>query len=503
MKKIEPKWWVLIALSISLAMLFLDQTAVSVALPSMQRDLNANNTELQWIVNAYLLTTACFLLFGGKLGDIIGQRKLFLIGMAIFVIASATTALAHNEMDAIISRGIQGIGSACMIPPTNVIIYAVFKDGERGRAMGLRVAMASICLTIGPMIGGFFTEFMSWRWIFWINLPVGIMCASIAYFKVPRVHHKPENAKIDWPGFIVSLAALFCIVFSLMQTAEWGWGNIKNLSLLGLGIFLVLIFIKIERKNTNPFIDLSLFKNKGLVIGSLILLLVQTNFISRIFCAIFFQTVLGYSAFVAGLLTLPSTIPILFSGPLGGYLRDKYGHRLPLSIGTLLVAASALWVAATAWLFNFWYMLPGLIVFSIGAPMTIPTATAAVLDNVDNKHRGAASGISNAARNIGGTLGLAVMSSIIFNLDKLHLNQFLAKSGAPFHHLQAGDLSGVLAKTPETTSWVSHLTTNQFNTLHTAAQHAYTFGFSAAMMVVGIVGFVGFYLAQKLPKKTL
>jgi EmrB/QacA subfamily drug resistance transporter len=497
---IPKKWWVLFAMSLALAIMFLDQTAVSVALPAMQLDLNANNTEIQWIVNAYLLTTACILILGGKLGDMFGYKNMFIIGVLIFIISSATIALAQVEMEAIISRAVQGIGAALMIPGSNVIVFNAFGEKERGRALGIQVSIASLFLCLGPMLGGYFTEFMSWRYIFWINLPIGLLACIIVYRFSPQEANLPPRKPLDWKGFWLSLVALFCIVFALMQTAEWGWGNPYNLTLLAVGLALTYWFIRFERTKEHPFVDLNLFKDRGFLVGTLILLLVQTNFIARIFTAIFFQLVLGYSPFVAGLLALASTIPILFAGIIGGYLKDLYGSRLPVVIGSWLIALSSFWIAGFAWAFNYWYLVPGLIAFACGAPLVISTARTVALTTIPAEQRGSATGVCNSARNVGGTLGLALMSTIIINLQKWHLNHSLSELPAPFNHLNADKLSGVLSGAETATEHLFHLNHEQYHTLHTAAEHAYTFGYSVSMVFIGMIGLLGLYFANKLPR---
>lgn len=500
---IMPKnWWVLLATSLALAVLFLDQTAVSVALPIMQHDLNANNTELQWIMNSYLLVTACVLILGGKLGDMLGHKRLFTIGMSVFIVGSCLIALAHRELWVIVNRGIQGLGAALLIPPINVIVISNFCNKTRGRAMGIQVAIASIFLSIGPLIGGYLTQEYSWRWIFWINLPIGIISMLVVAQCTPKIQRSPHKipAFIDWPGFILLAAAIFCVTFSLMQTGQWGWTNKTNLLMFTLGGICIYAFYKFEKKQKHPLVNFTLFKDPGFLNGSLILLLIQTNFIARIFIIIYFQTVLGYSVLMAGVLSLPGTVPVLFAAPFGGYLRDKYGPRLPVVIGSLLIIISSLWISGFVWLYDFWYLMPGFIAFSLGAPMVISTARTAAIATIPTQNRGVASGICNTARQVGGTIGLAMMSTIVISLDKLHLNKYIETGPEALRHLTADQLSGLLAGTTEATAKIAHLNPQQAIELEHAAGHAFTFGLSFGMLVIGIIGFSGVWLAMRLPK---
>jgi len=489
----------LIAMSLALAIMFLDQTAVSVALPAMQASLNANNTDIQWIVNAYLLATSCTLILGGKLSDLFGQKRIFFVGLACFMLASLTTALAQNEVEAIASRALQGIGAALFIPGTSTLLFAHFPNQVRGRVIGIQTGIASIFLCFGPMLGGYFTDFYTWRYIFWINLPICIICAILVQLSAKAIPPSTESLQLDWRGFLLSTIGLFCVVFGIMQTADWGWLDPTNLSILLLGGLCIYAFIRYERKVTHPFVDLSLFKDHGFLYGSLILLLIQTNFITRIFVAIYFQVVLEYSAFMAGLLTLASTIPLLFAGPLAGYLRDLYGARLPVLIGSCCITCSAMWIAGFAWIFNYGFLIPGLVFFSIGAPLVIATTKVVILNTIPTAQRGSASGVSGTARSIGGALGLALMSTIIISLEKLHLNTYLSHSTAPINTLTADDLSGLLSGVQEVTEKLSHLSSTQFDQVHLAAKYAYTFGFSLSMLVVGLIGLFGVYLSAKLP----
>ena len=453
-------------MSLALSVLFLDQTAVSVALPTIQRDLNINNTALQWVVNAYLLSTATILLLGGKLGDMISHRRLFIAGMLIFIIGSFTTAVVGDATWVIASRALQGIGAGFMIPSSSVVLFVSFPEHRRGRAMGIQVSLASIALSVGPIVGAYITTYLSWRYIFWLNLPIGLLSMGILCYCMTTEKDLQHTTNIDWLGFLLSLMSIVSLILALMQATDWGWLSTHTLGLLALSFISALLFYYYEQTHSNPLVNFDLFKNKLFVIGSVLLFLVQTNFVARIFVIIFLQNVLGYSVLSSGLLSLSTTLPVLFAGPISGYVQDKYGPRLPILIGSLMITLSSFYLASLVWLYNFWIIFPSLVLFSFGAPLVVTTARTIALSAVPADQYGASAGVCTTVRQIGSTFSMAVITSVILGLDQWYSSQYL-NSIAP-------DL---------------------------ASKQSFTFGFSIAMFGVGLVGLTGVWLGIQLPKQ--
>lgn len=495
------KWWVLAAMTAALSIVFVDQSSVSVALPSIQRDLALSNTMQQWVVNAYLLAIAAFIIFGGRLGDLYGHRHIFLFGMSIFIISSLTCALANSGMGLVISRSVQGIGGSLMIPATGVIIISAFEEHERGKATGLYIAIASVFLSMGPLLGGYLTQVFSWHFVFWINLPISFISVVLTLISVKKSKIHVENKKLDFFGFLSSGTALVCLVLAFMESANYGFTSLIILSLFIASILFTLLFIYIESKVEQPLVDIDLFKNLVFSRSAGILLLMQSVFIVIVFWVIYIQNILGYSPAMGGLLTLPTSIPILFMAPFAGHLRDTYGPRLPAKLGAFAIAVSVFWVGLIAGQYNYWLLFPALLIFGCAAPFVISSAMTTALSSVDVHLSGMAAGVANAARQLGSSIGLAIMGSIITNVNIVKMQDFLSTSGGNFSKIDYHNLVGLLAGSHGSRQEIDILTQNQQQELIEFARQSYTTGFSYAMYVIFAIAMIGFYLACKMPKK--
>lgn len=439
---ITKKRWIVAAISSSLALSFIDMTAIAVSLPQIQRMLNASTTALHWVVNAYLLSIAVFIMLGGYLGDRYGHRKLFLIGTVIFAISSITCAFAHNILDLNISRFLQGVGAALFTPNSAVMIFQLFPDEERGKQMGIMVGSASFFLATGPVLGGILTEFFTWRAIFLINLPLSIFSILVIYFKF-KVKEQSPKKQFDLKGMIFLGTSIAASVLAFMQGTEWGWTSIAIISLFIISLISIIIFLYIERKVIHPLFDFQIFRNKIYLGCCIIWFCLQMAIIISVFRAIWFQDVLNYSPIIAGLLVLPSTLPILVLAPISGRLLDKYGLKVPLLIGLSATTLGMFLSAITATSQNYFYYLPGLMLIGLGTPLvTTPTSTAA-LQVIEDEHRGVASGAINTIRQLGGTLGLAISSAIISSIYLTHLTKYLITEN--ISGLSTVQLQGLLA----------------------------------------------------------
>lgn len=407
------KWWILFAMASAISMIFIDVSALPVALPTIQKNLELSSLGLQWIVNAYTLSLSVLFLAGGRIADRFGDKKTFCLGLGIFSGASALCGLSHSEAWFIFARALQGIGGAFLVPSATIVIFKTFPPHQRGKAMGLYISIGSVFLALGPFIGGLFTEYFSWRLVFWINLPIALLGSILTYLWVPK--GKGKYLPFDWPGFITFSIGISLIVIALMQTRKWGWISPWILGSLLCGLILLFLLWKIDRKVEDPYVNFSFFKNKTFsgAIGGIFC--TQFLIMVTIFWAIYFQNALGYSPAEAGMLSLLSNFPIMLAAPLGGYILDKKGPRLPAIIGFTLIAFSLFWFLQNLGTKSLWILLSAIIPFGFGVPFIFTPAYTTALSQVPPERRGLASGVVGMLRQLGSTLGLATIGSIFLN----------------------------------------------------------------------------------------
>src|SRR4051794_8126544 len=414
-------------MTLALSMILIDQTVVSVALPTIQRELDVSQTGLQWVVNAYLLAIAAFVAVGGRIGDMVGNDRIFKVGAIVFIASSAACGLAGSEAILLAARAGEGIGAAMMIPATGAIVINAFEPQERGRAMGVYAGVSMIFLAMGPLLGGVLTQDVSWRAVFWINLPIGIVMLVLAHVTVPRGTPIP-GARIDWFGLFTIVPGLTALVLALMQSQEWGWGSAKTIGCLAAGALLLVVFVLGELRIDQPLIQLRLFRSHNFTADGLVLFCVELALIGlTVFGALWVQNVLGFDPIEAGLSLLPLTIPLLFIAPMIGRVYDRIGPRAIVAGGCLLVAAALAWDAAQLHRTSYAWLVPAYIAMGIGIGIVMvmsPTNTDA-LNAAARKDRGEASGVIQTLRQIGGSVGLALMGTVVSSVQQDHINAFV------------------------------------------------------------------------------
>jgi EmrB/QacA subfamily drug resistance transporter len=408
------RWWALGALAVSLFMIMLDNTVVSLALPTIQSDLDASLTQLEWVVNAYTLVFAVVLLTGGKLADFLGRRLIFVVGLVVFTGSSLACGLAGSGEFLIGARGVQGIGAALMLPATLSIITATFTAKERGIAIGIWAAVSGAALAIGPMIGGVLVQHAGWGWIFFINIPVGVIGILATLKIVPESRDMSGEQHLDVPGLVTSAISIFALNFALIQGNDYGWGSARIvISFVAAALFL-LAFLAVEMRQRLPMLDLSLFRNRtfaGANLNGLLMFIALFTYI--IFFSIYLQTVLGYSAVQAGATFLVSSVALMVVAPLAGGLAEKIGARLPMTIGMALFGVAMIGFSRLDESSNFWDVAPWLLVGGVGFGAIMPPMTAVILESADVDKAGVASGVMQVFRQLGGGLGVAIMGAIV------------------------------------------------------------------------------------------
>jgi EmrB/QacA subfamily drug resistance transporter len=408
------KWWTLGAVAFGLFMIMLDNTIVNVALPSIQRDLHIGISELEWVFNGYALTFGVLMLTGGKLADLMGRRSIFIAGLVIFTVASLFCGLATSAGWLIGARVVQGVGSALMNPATLSIITATFPPRQRGMAIGIWAGVSAMALAIGPLAGGLITQHLNWNWIFFINVPIGILAILVTRIVVDESRDTSAEQRLDLPGLLSSGIALFALTYGLIEANTYGWTSGRILGLFTLAAIGLLVFIVLEMRQRAPMLDLSLFKNGTFAGANTVMLLVGLAMFGVFFYnSLFIQNILGYSAVQTGASFLPMTVLIILVAPLAGKYSDRVGSRWLMGFGMLLLAASLFIFSRLDEASTFWNILPGLLVGGFGMALVMTPTTAAAMGSVPVDKAGVGSAVLNSGRQVGGALGIAVMGAII------------------------------------------------------------------------------------------
>src|SRR6188768_3275744 len=374
----NKKWWTLAAVSFGLFMIMLDNTVVNVALPSIQRDLGVQLSELEWIVSGYALTFAALMLIGGKLADAYGRRLIFVVGIAVFTLASLACGLASSGEALIAARVAQGVGAALMNPATLSIIAVTFPPRQRGTAIGIWAGVSALALAIGPLVGGLLTEHAGWNWIFFINVPVGIL-GIFASFVLIDESRDESHERLDLPGLFTSGIGLFALTYGLIEANNYGWGSTRIVGAFVVAAVALVSFVLLERHTRAPMLDLTLFRNRTYVGANLVMLLVAlAMFGVFFFVSLYMQNVLGYSAVETGAAFLPMTVLIVLVAPIAGKTSDRLGSRGLMTAGMLLLAVQLVLFSRLGADASYWNLLPALMIGGVGMALTMtPSAAAA------------------------------------------------------------------------------------------------------------------------------
>jgi EmrB/QacA subfamily drug resistance transporter len=404
----------LVAAILGSAVAAIDSSVVSVALPAIQRDLGGGLVAQQWVSNAYSLTLASLILIGGSLGDIYGERRVFSLGVGAFGVFSLACALAPDINTLIAARALQGVAGALLTPSSLAVIVHAFPPAQRGAAIGSWTAWGGIASVAGPLAGGWIVDQASWRWIFVVNLPLAAATLTLVFIAVPR-SAVARNRRVDWTGAALCSLGLGGIVFGLMEQPHYGWGSATIIVSLVGGAALFVGFLVWETRAPEPMLKLELFKRRNFAVANAETLTMYAGLsILFFFFVIYLQQVAGYSAFQAGLATIPVTVVIFFLSRRFGSLADRYGPRAFMGVGPLVAAFGLIPLARIGMHPSYARdLLPGLIVFAVGLSMTIAPLTATVLADADASDAGIASAINNAIARVAGLLGVAVVGVIV------------------------------------------------------------------------------------------
>jgi EmrB/QacA subfamily drug resistance transporter len=408
------KWWTLFAVSFGLFMIMLDNTVVNVALPTMQRELHVSLSQLEWVVIAYALTFAALLVTGGKLADLFGRRRIFVVGLVIFSLSSLACGLASSAGFLIGARTVQGVGAALMNPATLSIIVATFPPRQRGQAIGIWAGVSALALAIGPLAGGLIVQHINWNWIFFINVPVGALAIVVSQFAIRESRDTSHEQSIDLPGLLTSIGFLFSLSYALVEGNRHGWTSPEILGLFAASGVLLVAFVVLELRQRLPMLDLSLFRIGAFTGANVVALLVTLSMFGVFFfVSLYVQKILHFSPTQAGATFLPMVLLISFIAPITGKLSDRIGSRWLMGGGMTLLGISLLLYERIGLHSNFWTLLPPMIVGGVGMAMTMSPMTSAAMGAVPVEKAGVGSGVLNSFRQVGGSLGIALMGAIV------------------------------------------------------------------------------------------
>jgi EmrB/QacA subfamily drug resistance transporter len=430
--KPKARVWILIGTILGSSMAFIDSTVVNVALPAIQASFRATVVDMQWVVESYGLFLAALILVGGSLGDLLGRRLMFVAGVSIFAVASAGCGVASNIHQFVVARSIQGVGAALLVPGSLAIISSAFDEKSRGQAIGTWSGFTAITTAIGPVLGGWLVEHASWRWVFFINLPLAAAVIAISKWRIPE-SRSASAGRVDWLGAFLATAGLGGLVNGFIESVSLGWKNPLVLGSLVVGSVCLVVFAFVEANAASPMLPLSLFKSRSFSGANLLTLFLYGAI--GIFFFLFplnLIQVQGYSATATGAAVLPLILLMFLLSRWSGGLVARYGPRGPLIIGPLVVAFAFLLFAVPSVGASYWKtFFPAVFVLGFGMAVTVAPLTTVVMNSVSQDRVGTASGVNNAVARVAGVLAIAVLGIVMVKAFGFLLNHRLAPLSLP------------------------------------------------------------------------
>ena len=498
--KRDARLWILTATILGSSLAFIDGTVVNVALPAVQANFHATLVDVQWVVESYGLFLGALILVGGSLGDLFGRRLIFVIGVAIFAVASAGCGAASNIHLLIIARSIQGVGAALLVPGSLAIISSSFDEKSRGQAIGTWSGFTAITTAIGPVLGGWLVEHASWRWVFFINLPLAAAVIAISVSRIPE-SRRATAGRIDWFGALVATAGLGGLIVGFIESVNLGWRDPLVFGSLIVGFGCLVAFVFIEASVISPMLPLALFESRSFSGANLLTLFLYAAI--GIFFFLFplnLIQVQGYSPTAAGAAVLPLILLVFLLSRWSGGLVSRYGPRGPLIIGPVIVALGFGLFAVPSVGDSYWKaFFPAIVVLGFGMAVTVAPLTTSVMNSVNEDRVGAASGINNAVARVAAVLAIAVFGIVMVKAFGFRLNHILAAFSLPpavLEELQAGETKLAGLQVPGGVDPSSRAIINQ------SIGGAFIFGYRIVMLICGILSLASAAVAWRMIPKS-
>ncbi len=492
----SAKPWILVATILGSSMAFIDSTVVNVALPAIQNNLGGTVIDMQWVVEGYGLLLSALILVGGSMGDLFGRRRMFLAGVTVFVLASVACGLALNVKELVIARIVQGLGGAFLIPGSLSIISASFSEQERGRAIGTWSGFTAITTAAGPLLGGWLIEHASWRWVFFINVPLAVAVIVLSLWHVPESRN-PGQDSIDWMGALLATSGLAGVTYGLIESGNGGWLQPSVWASLAIGTGSLVLFFYFEGRSQLPMVPLRLFSSRDFSGANLLTLFLYAAV--GIFFFLFplnLIQVQHYSATATGAAALPLILLMSLLSRWSGGLVTRFGSRKPLIIGPLVAAAGFLLFAVPSVGGSYWSaFFPGFVVLGLGMAVSVAPLTTVVMGAVDQSHAGTASGINNAVARVAGVLAIAILGIVMVSAFRKQMNRNLASLNLPaatVSDLQSNETR--LAALPVPAGFPSGTAAE----LRASIGRAFVFGFRIIMLICAGLSIASGICAWKL-----
>ena len=483
----DRKWWTLTAVCTGVFMLLLDITIVNVALPDIQRAFHASLSDLQWVIDAYALTLAAFLLTAGSLADLYGRRRLFAVGIVIFTLGSLSCGIATSALFLEVARAAQGVGGAIMFATSLALLAQAFHGSDRGVAFGVFGAITGVAVAVGPVLGGALTSGESWRWIFYVNVPIGVLALLVTLGRVQESRN-PKATRPDWLGFVTFSAGLAALVFGLIRSNTDGWGSSTVVASLATAGVLLLAFLVAEWRQTEPMLDLRLLRVPTFDGGLIAAWAISASvFAALTFLVLYFQNVLGLSAIATGIRFLPLTGAIFVTAGIAGRLTSRVPRRMLIAPGFVCIGAGMLMMRGLTSGSTWTHLLPGMIVAGIGAGLVNVPLVSTAVGVVEPERAGVASGINSTLRQVGIATGVAGLGSLFAGqvrttvADRLSATPLHVHAHEIAHAISAGGVTHALTAAPA-----------PFRTLiASAARAGFVSGLNELLLVGAAVAFAG------------
>ncbi|HSK83954.1 MAG TPA: MFS transporter [Rubrobacter sp.] len=501
------KWWVVIAMAITTLLMTIDFNGLTVALPTIGQDLDTSTTGLQWTINAYLLALAAPSVAAGRLADIFGRRKVLLIGTVVFIAGSAASGLAQADWWLIAARVVQGFGAAAFFAASLSIVSTAFPPEERSKGIGVWAGIGTVGLAIGPLIGGFLTQTLSWRWFFFVNIPVAVLAIILTLVAVRESRDESASPYVDFTGLLTITAGLAALVLAIQQGGTLGWDSLLVIGSLIAAVVLLGLFFIVEPRLRQPLIDLGLFANRGYVGANGVAFAQNFGFAALLFfLTLYLQNILGYSPLQAGFVFLAFSAVLAMVDSFAGRLAATVGSRLPMAAGMALCAVAFLLLLLLTPTSGLTIVILALLVAGVGQALAYTVSTTAGMQSIPEAKAGAASGILSMIRLVGAVFGVAVTGALFKERENGKLAELLAASGAKLDSSDRAEIQGLLSGSAAAEEKLTRIAPDVARQIEQVVREAFVYAFDGAMllcMVVSVAGVLAALLvASKTPQRT-